>query len=224
MKHVAESWQTRRSVLQYLPKGCMKQKYIIVCIVLGVLCVSFPVAGQQQILSRTGPYFGIGIEQNGRAIPLENHEIVLQRAPFTLVLTFPGQEGVLVNASVTPETFEAAQSNKTFAEMKGFSDLGMAEEAFNPRALLMLSARAPHFWYYAHEGEHRFNDVVRRETAIICRRIVANVMYRDVSKQITSIRDIPEDSLYLVFMKTEWNHNYTQQFEKQRDYIKITFQ
>ena len=202
----------------------MKQKYVIVFLVLGVLCASLPVLGQQQILSRTGPYFGVGIEQNGRAVPLENHEVVLQRAPFTLVFTFPGQEGVLVNASVTPASFEAAQSNKTFAEIKGFNDLGMAEEAFNPRTLLMLSARAPHFWYYAHEGEHRFNDVVRRETAVICRRIVANVMYRDSSKQITSIRDIAESHLYLVFMKTEWSSDYAQQFEKQRDYVKITFQ
>ena len=202
----------------------MRQKYIVVVVtILGVLCVSLPVVGQQQILSRTGPYFGVGIEQNGRSIPFENHEVVLQRAPFTIVFTFPGQEGVLVNAAVTPETFEAAQSNKTFAEMKGFSDLGMAEEAFNPRTLLMLSAHAPHFWYYAHDGEHRFNDVMRQEKAIICRRIVANVMSRDLSKQITSIRDIPEAHLYLVFVKAEWSSDFTQQFEKQRDYVKITF-
>ncbi len=202
----------------------MKQRHVFFSIVLVALCACSPVLAQQQIVSRTGPYFGIGIEQNGRALPLEDHEVTLQRAPFTIVLTFPGQEGILINASVMPETFNAAQSGKTLAEMKGFSDLGMAEEAFNPRALLMLSVQAPHFWYYAHEGEHRFNDVMRQEHAVICRRIVANVMYRDVSKQITSIRDFPDAHLYLVLMKTEWNSNYTEQFEKQRDYIKISFQ
>jgi hypothetical protein len=149
--------------------------------------------------------------------------VTLEKSSFTIVLTFPGQEGILVNASATPETFDVAREGKTFAEMNGFRDLGMAEEAFNPRALLMLSPRAPHFWYYAHEGEHRFNDVMRQEKAIICRRIVANLMYRDISKQITSIRDMPGNELYLVFVKTEWNSDYTQQFEKQRDYLKIIF-
>lgn len=202
----------------------MKQRYRVVMMMLLGLWGCFPVTAQQSILSRTGPYFGIGIEQNGRAMPLEDHEIILQRAPFTIVLTFPGQEGILINASVTSETFDAAQAGKTLAAMQGFSDLGMAEEAFNPRALLMLSTSAPHFWYYAHEGEHRFNDVARQEKTVVCRRIIANVMYRDVSKQITSIRDIPEAHLYLVFLKTAWNSTYTEQFEKQRDYVKITFQ
>lgn len=178
---------------------------------------------QQQILSQTGPYFGIGIEQNGRAVALEDHAVTLEKNSFTIVLTFPGQEGILINASATPETFDAARTEKPFAELSGFRDLGMAEEAFNPRALLMLSPRAPHFWYYAHEGEHRFNEVIRQERTVICRRIVANLMYRDISKEITSIRDMPGDHLYLVFVKTEWSNDYAQQYEKQRDYLKITF-
>ena len=177
----------------------------------------------QQILSQTGPYFSIGIEQNGHAVPIENHQVTLEKTSFLLVFTFSGPEAVLVNASATPETFEAAQAGLPLSEMSGFSDLGMAEEAFNPRAILMLSSHAPHFWYYAHEGEHRFNEVTRQQDAVICRRIVANLMYRDTDKQITPLRDMPDEALYLVFLKTEWNSDFTQQIEKQRDYLKILF-
>lgn len=201
----------------------MKYRLCAVSLLLVALVSGLPAAAQQ-ILSRTGPYFGIGFEQDGQAVPIIDHEVTLARAPFTIVLTFPGQEGVLVNASAAPETFKAAQAGKPLAELPGFSDLGMAEEAFNPRALLMLSAFAPHFWYYAHEGEHRFNDVVQQPNTIICRRIVATIMRRDESKQMMAIRDSTEPYLYLVFVKTEWNAEYTQQFEKQRDYVKLTFQ
>jgi hypothetical protein len=179
---------------------------------------------QQLTFSQTGPYFGIGIEQYGRVIPIENHAVTLEKESFTIVLTFPGQEGILVNASITPESFDRAQARQPLDEIPGFSDLGMAEEAFNPRALIMLSSKAPHFWYYANDSEHRFNEVERQQNTVVCRRIVANVMLRDGNKQIVSLRNIPENTLYLVFMKTEWTNDFKQQLEKQRDYLKIMFQ
>lgn len=168
-------------------------------------------------------YFQVGFEQNGVPVPVENHEVVLQKDAFTLVFYFPDREGILVNASVTPESFERARAGRAFKEISGFSDLGMAEEAFNPRALLLLSTQAPHFWYYANAAEHRFNEVQEENGLLVCRRIVANVMYRDTTKQLLPLRQMPEQALYLVFMKTEWTKDYRQQIEKQRDYVKIVF-
>lgn len=195
--------------------------FFVVC--FSILCGTITGFAQKLSLSQTGPYFGIGIEQYGRVIPIENHAVTLDKESFTIVLTFPGQEGVLVNASVTPESFNLAQAGRMLDEIPGFSDLGMAEEAFNPRALVMLSSKAPHFWYYANDSEHRFNEVHRQQNTVVCRRIVANMMFRDSSKQIVSLRDISENTLYLVFMKTEWTSDFKRQLEKQRDYLQIIF-
>lgn len=196
---------------------------MVVCIVVYQIAVC---ASSQQVSPRlsAGRYFEVGIEQNGKLLPIENHQVTLQRAPFSLIFYFPQQEGILVNASFTPESFDPARTGQPFNEIPGFSDLGMAEEAFNPRAMLMITSQAPHFWYYAHGAEHRFNEVNERNGLLVCRRIVANVMYRDVTKEIISIRDIPENTLYLVFMKTVWAKDYSQQIEQQREYLKITFQ
>ena len=197
---------------------------VVICIIcLIACCVPFTGLAQQSPLSRTGPYFGIGIEQYGQTIPINNHMVTLEKESFTIVFTFPGQEGVLVNVSTTPESFTPAQTGQALAEIPGFSDLGMAEEAFNPRALLMLSSSAPHFWYYANDSEHRFNEVKRQQNTVICRRIVANLMDRDTDKRIVSLRDMAEDTLYLVFMKTEWTSDFKQQIEKQRDYLTVRF-
>lgn len=161
--------------------------------------------------------------QNGAMIPVRNHQVILKKQPFTIVLSLRQPDGILVNASFDPQSFNQARAGAPFADIAGFSDLGMAEEPFNPKTLLMTSNEAPHYWYYENNASHRFNQVTSQQNRLICERIVGQIMYRDTSKKMLSIRDIQENALYLVFMKTEWSADFRQQYERQREFIQVLF-
>lgn len=169
------------------------------------------------------PYFSVGFSQDGKIIPVVNHQVTLAKKPFSILLYLKQPDGILVNASFAPQSFKQAQAGAPLAEIQGFSDLGMAEEPFNPKTLLMISAIAPHYWYYDHDAHHRFNHVTPEHNMLVCERIVGQIMDRDASKTLRSIRAIQENTLYLVFMKTEWTPDFRQQHEKQREFIQILF-
>ena len=171
----------------------------------------------------TMPFFAVGFFQNGEMIPVANHQVSLAKQPFTIVLYLRQPDGILVNASFDSQSFKQAGNGLPFAEIAGFSDLGMAEEPFNPKTLLMASGSAPHYWYYEHDANHRFNQVTSQQNILVCERIVGQIMYRDTSKKMVSIREIQENELYLVFMKTEWTSDFRQQRERQREFIQIRF-
>jgi hypothetical protein len=168
-------------------------------------------------------YFTVGLEQDGRAVPIVNHQATLQKRSFTIVVSLAQPDGILVNASFAADSYDSAQAGRPLSDIVGFTDLGMAEEAFNPQAALMASRRAPHYWYYQHDANHRFNDVRRREGRLVCRRIVANIMDRDATRHFTPLDQLAENTLYLVFMNTEWTQDFSRQLEKQRDYLKLVF-
>ena len=61
------------------------------------------------------PALKLELEQDGRAVPVQDHEALLSRAPFTLLVTLPDKDGVLVSefqlteqALAAPEAFVAA--------------------------------------------------------------------------------------------------------------------
>jgi hypothetical protein len=181
-------------------------------------------SGQNISPLEPGKYFAVGIEQGGKLIPVTNHQVSLQKQSFSIVLFLKQPDGILVNASLTAESFEGARTGKPFKEIRGFTDLGMAEDIFNPQAMLILAEQSPHYWYYESDANHRFNEVTREQGVIICKRIVANLLYRDTTREYVSMRDIRENDLYLVFMKTEWTQDFSQQLEQQREYLHIRFQ
>jgi hypothetical protein len=199
-----------------------KHIYILICIIAFLSFATYTWAQDIPRLS-SGKYFEVGIEQDGKLVPIENYQVILQKKPFTIILYLKQPDGILVNASFTPESFESARAGKPMKEIVGFTDLGMAEDIFNPQAMIIITSRSPHFWYYAHDAEHRFNDVAKKEGILICRRIIANVLYKDTTRALEQIKNIPEDTLYLVFMRTEWTKDFSQQIEKQREYVKIIF-
>jgi len=200
----------------------MKYIHLIVGIVVFLGFATW-VSGQDINLAASGKYFEVGVEQDGKPVPIDNHQVSLPKKAFTLVFYLKQPDGILINAAVTPESFESARTGKPLKDIMGFDDLGMAEEAFNPKAMLIIASHAPHFWYYANDAEHRFNEVRRANGMFICKRIVANVLYRDTTRKFVSLKEMPENTLYLVFMRTEWTKDFSQQIEKQRDYVKIIF-
>ncbi|MDY0091624.1 MAG: hypothetical protein RBT80_02890 [Candidatus Vecturithrix sp.] len=180
-------------------------------------------AGGEAAPPNPSPYFAIGFAQDGKIVPITNHQVILAKRPFTILLYLKQPDGILVNASFAPQSFTQAEAGAPLADIVGFSDLGMAEEPFNPKTLLMISSNAPHYWYYEHDAHHRFNHVTLQHNMLVCERIVGQVMDRDASKTLQSIRNIRENALYLVFMKTEWTPDFRQQREKQREFVQILF-
>lgn len=168
-------------------------------------------------------YFVVGFEQNGQLVPIKNHQVLLEKKSFSIVIYFKEPGSVLVNASFTPESFETAKAEQALKDIPGFSDLGMAEEPFNPKTLLMMSKTAPHYWYYEHQGNHRFNDVQQKNGVFVCRRIIAQIMDRDSTRTMRPVMEIAENGMYLVFMRTDWTRDFSQQIEKQRDYVTVIF-
>ena len=201
----------------------MKYSICIFLCLMFSLGMAFVAFGQTEILPDIPQYFAVGFEQSGRLIPIENHQVILQKKSFSLVLYFKRPESVLINASFSPDSFEQARAGVPLENILGFADLGMAEEPFNPKTLLMISDNAPHYWYYENDANHRFNDVAKKKGIFICRRIIAQVMHRDTTRALVPVRDMREDALYLVFMRTEWTKDFRQQIEKQREYVKVLF-
>ena len=194
-------------------------------LILTIVLLNFASYASGQNISplEPGKYFAVGIEQGGKLISVTNHQVILQKQSFSIVLFLKQPDGILVNASLTPESFESARTGRPLKEIQGFTDLGMAEDIFNPQAMLILASQSPHYWYYESDANHRFNEVKQEQGVIICKRIVANLLYRDTTREYVSIRAIRENDLYVVFMKTEWTQDFSQQLEQQREYIHIQF-
>ena len=188
-----------------------------------VLGMTLPVFGQTDVLPNIPNYFAVAFEQSGQLIPITDHQVVLEKKSFSIVLYFKQPDSVLLNTSFSADSYNQARSGAPFEDIDGFADLGMAEEPFNPKTLLMMSDHAPHYWYYDHNANHRFNDVKSKNGIFICRRIVGQVMYRDTNRTLVSIKDMPENALYVVFMRTQWTQDFRQQIEKQREFVKVLF-
>jgi hypothetical protein len=191
--------------------------------ILLVLQTISPGLGQPRRLPDPIKTFAVSFQQDGQLLPIEQHEVILKKKAFSILVYLPQPTGILVNASLDPTTFEQTRAGKPLEDLQGFADLGMAEEAFNPKTLLMLSTTAPHYWYYANASDHRFNHIARQNDLWVCHRIIAQVMYRDTTRKLVDVQDMREDAIYLVFMKTEWTQDFSRQLEKQREYVKIRF-
>ncbi|GAK54405.1 hypothetical protein U14_05690 [Candidatus Moduliflexus flocculans] len=199
-----------------------KMRYRVVLFFVLFICIGEHIAAATDLPVVTES-FAIGFEQNGQFLPVKEHQIILEKKSFTVVVFFRQPDDILVNASLTPESFNLAQSGAALADIPGFANLGMAEESFNPRTLLMLSKDSPHYWYYADENDHRFNDVIVKNRQLICRRLITQVMQVE-KKQLSIVKELPGNALYFVFLKTSWTKDFTKQIEQQRDYVKVIFQ
>ena len=180
-------------------------------------------AASPAFAQRKAETFAIAFEQGGQRIFAKDHQVTLKKKTFSIAVFFKQPDDILLNVSVTPESFNKAQSGAELQAIPGFRQLGMAEEPFNPKTLLMLSTSAPHYWYYQSEADHRFNNVRQENGVLICRRIVAQLVSED-RQQVVTVKDFRGNALYFVFMKTGWTEDFTRQFEYQRDYVKVTFE
>ena len=117
----------------------MPMKYCTVFITCLIILTASPVPATAQTTSLPDidKYFAVAFEQNGQLVPIEDHQVTLQKKTFSIVLYFKEPGSVLVNSALQPESFEQARDGVPFERIRGFADLGMAEEPFNPKTLLM---------------------------------------------------------------------------------------
>ena len=205
----------------YWTKELMKKIWYVLLLAVIVMGVAdFAAATELPVVTES---FAVGFEQSGRFIPVINHQVTLQKKSFTVVVFFRQPDDILVNASLTTESFDAAKAGAALSAIPGFANLGMAEESFNPRTLLILSKDSPHYWYYQDENDHRFNDIIPKDGQLICRRLITQVTASG-QKQPSIVKELPGDTLYFVFLKTSWTNDFSKQIEQQRDYVKVNFQ
>jgi len=83
-------------------------------------------------LAGSGPRgFKVELEQDGKPVAIRDHEALLRRAPFALLLTLPDASDVFVSASFEPATYEVARSGAPFGKDDFRSAISGAEGPAN---------------------------------------------------------------------------------------------
>ncbi|MGE5528801.1 MAG: hypothetical protein ACM3X6_06635 [Patescibacteria group bacterium] len=166
--------------------------------------------------------FTVGVEQDGKAARIRDHQVKLRKKPFVLVINLPEPGGVYVHASLDPGCFMNARARKSLAEVTNPGNVA-AESAFNPDKLLYLGGNITQYWYYASEADHRFDTAVRKGEAIVCRRTVANYVIAGAGGATGGIASLKGRQLHLVFVRTKPGATFGEEIELQREYLKIVF-
>jgi hypothetical protein len=168
-------------------------------------------------------HFRVLIEQDGTLAEAADGAVSLKKKPFDIIIHFADPDSVFVSADITPETYDAAAAGRPLQSLPGFSETGMAEELFNKDETLMISGTAPHYWHYLNRDDHRFTDVVQTEAYLVCRKKISRYSEGQNFKKQIPIEKIRQGTIYLVFMKLDWNINFTKKIEYKRFFIKIKF-
>ena len=162
--------------------------------------------------------FDVYIEQKGKIIKSENEEVTLKKSAFDIVIEFTEPAGVLINASFNSQSYSFAHKGIPKNEISGFKNTGMAEHLSNPDNEILISFDAPSYWFFENEEKHRFNSVQYKKGKYICKRTIEN--FYDVDSGKNTIVEEVEDPLYLVFIMSEYNQDFTKENELKRKMIK----
>lgn len=128
----------------------------------------------------------LAIEQDGRVVPIVQHEARILRRPFTLVVRIRGggraamlgtEVGVRLNASFDPRVFDLAVAGKPMpvADGEPFGGGSAMAEYEKPEPTLFLADGGSHFWYWKSDDDNRCASVAREGDDILCRRPIENL-------------------------------------------------
>jgi len=104
------------------------------------------------------PVFNVYVHQHDHEMEITDHTVTLDKESFVLVFRFSQPMGVLVNASFDSKTYDMAMKGEDLEKLPGFEQTGMAEGLLNPDKEILLSDKAPCYWFYDNDEEHRFNE------------------------------------------------------------------
>lgn len=202
-------------------------------LVIGIIiCVIFTACTttKEEVKSAVKPgvmpeeYFDYYILQDGVSRGISNHEITLEKAPFTLVIIMKEPIGVLTNFSTISLLYDGILKNLTISEILENADayMGMAEYERNPDEEIFIHDVYPHYLYYATDMEHRFSTVEYRDGLYYCYRKISNYRYNDTMDVVKPIHELDVDTLYISMVYHTWTDDYDRIY-KQHDTFKINF-
>ncbi len=190
---------------------------LLVCIITGC-------SGKDNNLREEGTSeLNIRVVQDGIEKDIVNNEAAIYRKPFTIEFRFGGKDSVFINASFNPGSFISAKKMRPVDEIPGFSGTVITEELFNREEILTLSDTNQNFWHYSNENDHSFNEVKKENGSILCSRKITSLQTEETGKNRIPLTDVTGEVLFLVFMKLEWNKDFSRKIEKNRKIIKLTF-
>lgn len=196
----------------------MKRQFTNILIVCVALILEASTVPRKQ-KSDSDKAFNVTIEQNGKQQKIEDNQVILHKGAFEIVIEMSEPMGILVNASFDDKTFKLASNNKHLDKLPGFEETGMAEGLLNTDKEILLSEKAPSYWFYDTEEENRFNSIKKLETSIICKRTIENLFDTETSTRI-KVTDVNK-TIYLVFISYKKGAEITDQIEVQRQSIAI---
>ena len=172
--------------------------------------------------SGTGPdmkFFTFRILQDSIEVQVKHKTIKLNKKPFVIEVSMSAALGIFVNASFEERSYKISKSKRSFTEIPGFRQTGMAEADFNRNKEIMVSVEAPNYWYYETEKSHRFDEVKTEEGWFVCTRSIEKV-YNVDTKKTFKIEEVTGD-LYLVFLVKQRGKSQEADTQLQRESLAI---
>ena len=170
--------------------------------------------------------FLVGFEQlNSQGkwtkIPVQNHQVLLEKKTFRVVVFFTQLGSMYVSASQNPDRLKLAQTGYGFAKIFPKHKY-KTESFFNPDRLLVLSNKGVYQnWLFSGTSAHRFDPTGISSVGkqgFMCVRTIDDLEFRNGK---VNIRDFSGDKIYLVLGQTD--HKAGKKVEKQRDWVTILF-
>lgn len=196
-------------------------KKISFIIIAAVIISSCSGGGRKK--NGTPEFIDLYIEQDGRIINIIDDTVMIARKQFRFNFRFAQPDGVLVNASLNPGSFDSAAGGAPLDLIPGFINTGIAEELFNAEYFMFISEDSPNYWYYSDESDSRFDYTAKDERGYTCRRTVSSFIDLDGKTEKQDISKIRQDTIYIVIVMIEWNDDFTKRIERSRRYFKIKF-
>jgi len=170
-------------------------------------------------------YFKIAFEQNGiYHFPASNKEISLKKAPFSIFVYLNIPDGILVNASLHDDSYNAMINGVPENDIEGFKKSSLPDEISNSNNMLLVSNQSPSYWYYTNEYDNVFNHTERiTKKIVLCERKIDKIKNIDTD-ELLNIKDITFKKIYLCFLKNDWSNDFKTRIELKREAFVISFE
>ena len=201
------------------------RKFACGCLILSALIIGVGCDGgegpkvRSQLSHRpgltTGKYFGFRVQQDGQVLDIIDHQVVLQRKPFSLVFVFNEFDGVFANSSLQSGLLDAAAAGRRLDARMPFEGV---KEWSSPT--LLVDDSEYEYWYYF-GNVYKFQQVREIDGAYACKKLVNG--FRIDGDRETAVQDFQGDAIYMVFVNAAFTSPNSTRVERQREYLKIIF-
>jgi hypothetical protein len=169
-------------------------------------------------------HFAVGLQQDGRKIPIRNHVAVLEKKPFSFVLLFSDQPGVLVNTRTDADLLERARRRRDLGRTAPLTNTVKAWKA----PVLRARDDAWDYWYHygLSQDMTKFDDVQRLKlrnggSVMACKKVIQRVQLSGEGEEVP-VEELSADRLHLVFVFAPAQVGGGRS-ESQRDWLTIVF-